>query len=595
MAHLCLTFKLMTDSTVQPESGAGVLYQFAGVRFDPAAFRLLVDGVERPVQPLALRLLQVLCEEHGRAVSRRELFDRLWPRQTVADESLTQQTAKLREALGPYAGCIVTVRKVGLRLDAPLQRVEPEPLPELPVELPVVSEPEPPAEQAATPPRPSRWRRLLLPLAMLVGACLWYALQTDLQAPVAGGAGLLEADLASEKPSTADALRRALQLDASGQRDEALVLLKIVHEADPASPLPPLYLAWIEQARGSGTAAAHWATLARARLGERPAERLRLLLHQIERERKPPDEESLAVLNLMAGDNGAVPATRLAKAHALLGRNAREEARTELMAIDWARLDLVNAPVALGDLAALGAAREAERQYAALRPRLDEALRAETDARMAAARGDYSGARHAAQTALAGAPSERAQTRLHALLAVYATEAGQPALARQDYAALEASGALGSASMLGFNLMLLQAASADTSAAEAEQLLLKAASMVPSIAYPGGCWEIQMLAGLSRLPELPECPEGAVGADAVAGLPALLTAVEAYRRDDPKVASAQLAQAREGGIGATLYAAHAQALAHLLDPAQPLPAASEPPYPVWSRHAARWLAMRASR
>lgn len=585
----------MTESSVHPESAASVLYQFAGVRFDPAAFRLLIDGVERPVQPLALRLLQVLCEEHGRAVTRRELFDRLWPRQTVADESLTQQTAKLREALGPYASCIVTVRKVGLRLDAPLQRVEPEAQPDMPPELAPEAEAVAIAVPAAPTVRPSRWRPLRWLLPLLIGAGLWWALQTDPQAPVPGGAGLLEADLAGEKPSTADALRRALQLDAAGQRDEALVLLKIVHEADPGSPLPPLYVAWIEQARGSGAQAAQWAALARERLGERPAERLRLLLHQIERERAPPDEESLAVLNLMAGDNGAVPATRLAKAHALLGRNAREDARSELMAIDWAKLDLVNAPVALGDLAALGAAPEAERQYAALRPRLDEALRAETEARIAAARGDYQSAWQSTQTALASAPSERAQTRLHALLSVYATEAGQLAVAHQDYAELEARGALGSASMLGFNLLLLRAAMPDASAADAQQSLLRASSMVPSLAYPGGCWEIQIVAGLSRLPAWPVCKEGLAGADAVAGLPALLAAVESYRDGVGNEAMAQLGRAREGGIEGTLYAVHAQALAHLLDPAQRPPAASEPPYPVWSRHAARWLAMRASR
>lgn len=591
MAHLCLTPELMTDSTVQPESGAGILYQFAGVRFDPAAFRVWVDGAERPVQPLALRLLQVLCEEHGRAVTRRELFDRLWPRQTVADESLTQQTAKLREALGPYAGCIVTVRKVGLRLDAPLQRTEADPVVEVVVELPAATEPEP----AVPAPRPARpWSWLLLSLALLAGAGLWYALQTDPQAPVPGGAGLREMDLASEKPSTADALRRALQLDATGQRDEALVLLKILHEADPASPLPPLYLAWIEQARGGGTQAAYWAALARERLGERPAERLRLLLHQIERERAPPDEESLAVLNLIAGDHGAVPATRLAKAHALLGRNAREEARAELLAIDWARLDLVNAPVALGDLAALGDAPEAERQYAALRPRLDAALRAEIDARLAAGRGDYASAWQAVQTALASAPSERAQARLHALLALYAAQADRHDAAREDYAGLEASGALASYSMLAFNLLLLQTGFPDTTPDAARALLERAAGMVDTLAYPGACWEIKLLAGLSQLPELPECPAGAAQAEAIPGLPWLLAAAEAYRRHDGAAAVAQLGQAREHGIEATLYATHAQALAHLLDPTQAPPAPSEPPYPVWSRHAARWLAVRAN-
>lgn len=580
-------------SLLPTESDAGTRYLFAGVCFDPAAFRLLVDGVERPVQPLALRLLQVLCEEHGRAVSRRELFERLWPRQSVADESLIQQTAKLREALGPYATCIVTVRKVGLRLDAPLQRVEVAPPPQQ-MEAPApATAVQPMAAPAARALRSARWRywRWLLPL--VAGACLWYALQTDPQAPVPGGAGLLEADLASEKPSTADALRRALQLDATGQRDEALVLLKILHEADAASPLPPLYLAWIEQARGNGTESAHWAGLARERLGDRPAERLRLLLHQVERERKPPDEESFAVLNLMAGEHGAVPATRLAKAHALLGRNARDEARAELLALDWDGLDLVNAPVALGDLAALGAVEEAERQYQLLRARLDAALRGEIDARLAAARADYTAADQAVRAALASGPSERAQIRLHMLLALYATEAGDAAAASQDFAALEARGALASTSMLGFNLLLLQAGAPQTAAADAATMLARAAAMVPALTYPGGCWEVEALAALRRLPTVPACPAGAIGAEAVPGLPALRQALESYRRGEDAAAAATLAQARREGIEATLYAAHAQALGHLLDAAQAPPLPVEPPYPVWSRHSARWLALRA--
>lgn len=556
------------------------------------------------MQPLALRLLLALCEANGRAVGRRELFDRLWPRQAVADESLTQQTAKLREALGPYAACVVTVRKVGLRLDAALQRMEAEAAPEqtsdpAPQVQAASTADDPPVAQSppARPQLPSRrhwgWYVGCAIALALVAVLGWQATRPDPLAPLPGGAGLRQVDLADEQASTADAVRRALQLDADGRRDEALVLLRITSEADPQSPLPTLYLAWIEQARGDGLTASRWAALTRERLGARPAERLRLLLRQIERARKPPDSESLAVLNLMAEGQAAAPATSLAKAHAWLARNGRDQALAELRAIQWDQLEAANVPVALGDLAALGDAEAARQRFEQLRSRLSAALQAETTARIAAAAGDYATAWQAVVTAMAAGPSERARSRLHALLAVYATHAGELAAVRADATALAAGSELADNAMLQFNLLLVQAGMPDVDASASTRMLQRAAALVPTLDYPGACWEIDLIAGLARLPSEVACNQLSADAAKLPGLTALLRATAHWRQGSPEAAAAQLALAREGGIGATLFAAHAQALAHLLDPAKAVPAVSEPPYPLWSRHPARWIALRA--
>lgn len=257
-------------------------FRFDGVIVEQTRFRLLVDGNERAVPPLALRLLLVLCEAMGRVVTRRELFDRLWPRQDVGDESLIQQTAKLRESLGPYGRRVVTVRRVGLRLDAPIERidaaaleVERVPAQSAAPSAAISAEPAPAPDYPDDPATARRggWRRGLPLLAVLTLLALLtlLILPPDPERPLPGGQGLTEADLAAEKPSTADALKRALALDAQGRRDEALVLLEITSESDPQAALPAAYLALLNGARGERDAALRWKRLALQRLQDQPA------------------------------------------------------------------------------------------------------------------------------------------------------------------------------------------------------------------------------------------------------------------------------------------------------------------------------------
>jgi DNA-binding winged helix-turn-helix (wHTH) protein/tetratricopeptide (TPR) repeat protein len=95
------------------------VYRFANVAVDVLRQQLWVDGVEVACQPLAFRLLVMLCEARGALVSRQLLFERLWPGgQDISDTALTQLIWRLRGALGPAADAIRTVRRGGIRLDA---------------------------------------------------------------------------------------------------------------------------------------------------------------------------------------------------------------------------------------------------------------------------------------------------------------------------------------------------------------------------------------------------------------------------------------------------------------------------------------------
>lgn len=99
-------------------------YSFDRIMLDIASGRLLIDGKEVQAPQLPLRLLQVLCERPGTMISRRHLFEHIWPRQVSSNEALTKVIGRLRELLGPCGLRVVTVRGRGVRLDATVRRIE---------------------------------------------------------------------------------------------------------------------------------------------------------------------------------------------------------------------------------------------------------------------------------------------------------------------------------------------------------------------------------------------------------------------------------------------------------------------------------------
>lgn len=79
----------------------------------------------RRLKPKAMQVLEVLARARGAVVSRNELFDTIWPGQTVSDDTLTNCVVELRKAFDDSAKSpqvIETIPKKGFRI---LTSVEP--------------------------------------------------------------------------------------------------------------------------------------------------------------------------------------------------------------------------------------------------------------------------------------------------------------------------------------------------------------------------------------------------------------------------------------------------------------------------------------
>jgi DNA-binding winged helix-turn-helix (wHTH) protein len=93
----------------------------AGLTIDPVRRRVAGPGGELPMEPLVMQLLLQLVERQGQVLPRRELFDYLWGKAQVGDDSLNRLVASLRKALertSKGAVQIETVPRVGYRLIA---------------------------------------------------------------------------------------------------------------------------------------------------------------------------------------------------------------------------------------------------------------------------------------------------------------------------------------------------------------------------------------------------------------------------------------------------------------------------------------------
>jgi DNA-binding winged helix-turn-helix (wHTH) protein len=87
---------------VPPVSGAqpGERYRFGPFVLSPGQRLLLRDGAEIPLIPRYFDLLVLLIERRMEAVSRQEIFDRVWADVVVSDGALSQAVRTLRRALG---------------------------------------------------------------------------------------------------------------------------------------------------------------------------------------------------------------------------------------------------------------------------------------------------------------------------------------------------------------------------------------------------------------------------------------------------------------------------------------------------------------
>lgn len=88
------------------------------LEIDGSAGRAAIDGRDVRLRPLDLRVLVALASQPDRAVSRAALSEALWGAHTTVDErSIDACVKRLRRALNGAGDAIVTVRRVGYRLD----------------------------------------------------------------------------------------------------------------------------------------------------------------------------------------------------------------------------------------------------------------------------------------------------------------------------------------------------------------------------------------------------------------------------------------------------------------------------------------------
>ena len=85
---------------------------FGDCVLDSETRQLLVHGEAIHIQPKAFQFLELLLENRPRAVSKRQIHERLWPGTFVSDSSLTSLLVEVRNVLGDEARRPLYVRTV---------------------------------------------------------------------------------------------------------------------------------------------------------------------------------------------------------------------------------------------------------------------------------------------------------------------------------------------------------------------------------------------------------------------------------------------------------------------------------------------------
>jgi adenylate cyclase len=89
------------------------------------------SGAEVALRPKSLDLLLALARHPGRVLSRDELFDAVWPKVTVTEDSIAQCIREVRRAIGDPEGRVLrTIIKRGYCLDVEVQSEAPPAMPE---------------------------------------------------------------------------------------------------------------------------------------------------------------------------------------------------------------------------------------------------------------------------------------------------------------------------------------------------------------------------------------------------------------------------------------------------------------------------------
>jgi TolB-like protein/DNA-binding winged helix-turn-helix (wHTH) protein/tetratricopeptide (TPR) repeat protein len=128
------------------------IYRFGDVEVEPAAHRITRGGADLGLEPKAYAVLVVLLEQHGRALERDALLDRVWGHRHVTPGVLNRVVGQLRKALGDDAEhprYIQTLHSLGYRFIGEVEQI-----PAVPLE-PASEEQATEAAAEALPPRPT--------------------------------------------------------------------------------------------------------------------------------------------------------------------------------------------------------------------------------------------------------------------------------------------------------------------------------------------------------------------------------------------------------------------------------------------------------
>lgn len=431
----------------QPESplpeAAVPAVRLPGIELDLEGRRLLVDGRQRACSQRAMALLALLQERPGRVWPRGELLDALWPGgQVVADESLSQLVFRLRAALGPRGDCIVTVRGVGVRLDAAPEPSAPagQPREEPPTAAavpPAVAAGHPtlppvasvagsgdaaPGAPAAAPAGPVG-KRMMLPLLVvllaLAALLLWRLQAGGTTDPrwLDVGLGVEAGDLGAASAQARALVGEAFGQDRQGDRARARALMEAAHGSTD-SPLPALVLALWTLSIDDGSQAREW--LARAAQRDRGGNAYLLLLENYVRAElgdRPLDtiRHAGALLDLRP----QAWFLRLARAHLYGFKGLRDLALEELRGIAADDLRHPRLAMAVADLAAYGDVAAARARLAGLDPAADTPDLALARARIDWSAGDLAGA-HDGLIRTAQLARSRGQLDIHDRALAYA-------------------------------------------------------------------------------------------------------------------------------------------------------------------------------
>jgi predicted ATPase len=106
------------------------IYEFDEFRVDTGQFLLSRAGHTRPISPTVFRILLILLERAGEAITKEELMKSVWPDSFVEEGNLNRNVSTLRKALDEKPSdhrYIETIPKTGYRFVAPIRTINYQP------------------------------------------------------------------------------------------------------------------------------------------------------------------------------------------------------------------------------------------------------------------------------------------------------------------------------------------------------------------------------------------------------------------------------------------------------------------------------------